>query len=350
MKHKAEMNGYPEITMVSKYFYPEFCATGQLLMQLGVELQKKGCRIDVLTGQAPLFGSGKLPFIGNYNGITIRRVWCTNLDNKRITGKAINRITFTTSILLNLLLKKEPLLLVTSDPPFLCWASTLAKKTIGTRFIYLLHDIHPDASVKLGYLNGKGYLGRSWDWLNQRAYEEADFIVVLSNCMKRTLEERFNGNNSSKIRVIHNWADGDFIKPLKQSDNWFRKKLGLENKFVVQYSGNIGRYHYFETALLAAQRLKHLQDLRFVFIGEGDKKQKIQQMACDLKLDNMLFLPFQPREHLPYSLTCGDVSLVTLEKGLEGLSVPSKLYTSLAAGQAIWALVGNDSEIGETVT
>jgi colanic acid biosynthesis glycosyl transferase WcaI len=117
----------------------------------------------------------------------------------------------------------------------------------------------------------------------------------------------------------------------------------------VQYSGNIGGYHDFETAIRAAERLQDLQDLRFVFIGEGDKKRKIVEMARDRKLHNVIFLPFQPRERLPYSLTCGDVSLVTLERGLEGLSVPCKLYTSLAAGQAVWGLVGNDSEIAEII-
>lgn len=152
-----------------------------------------------------------------------------------------------------------------------------------------------------------------------------------------------------KIKVIHNWADGNFIKPIDKCNNWFCKKYGLKDKFVVLYSGNIGRYHDLETVILVAERLKHLEDIKFVFIGEGDKKRKILQMAQDLKLENALFLPFQPREYLPYSLTCGDVSIVTLEKGLEGLSVPCKLYTALAAGQAIWGLVGNSSEVVEII-
>lgn len=343
------MSACVKLTMVSKYFHPEPCSTGQLLMELGSELRKRGVTITVLTGRARLVGNGELPAHGNYDGIGIRRVWCTKFNNGGVAGKAINRMAFTVSVLLHLLLKKQHVLLVTSDPPFLCWASMVLKKFRGGKFIYLLHDIHPDASVKLGYLKDDALLKKSWDWLNQRAYEEADSIVVLGNHMKRTIEGRLNGNGSGKIRVIHNWADGDFLKPMRGSDNWFRKRLGLENKFVVQYSGNIGGYHDFETAIRAAERLQDLQDLRFVFIGEGDKKRKIVEMARDRKLHNVLFLPFQPRERLPYSLTCGDVSLVTLERGLEGLSVPCKLYTSLAAGQAVWGLVGNDSEIAEII-
>jgi glycosyltransferase involved in cell wall biosynthesis len=345
------MKGLPDhITMVSKYFHPEFCSTGQLLMELAVELRRRGCKVSVLTGQARLVGGGKLPPRGSYDGIPVERVWCTRLDNRSVLGKAINRATFTASVLLNLLLKKRPLLLVTSDPPFLCWVGMVMKKLRGGRFVYLLQDIHPDVSVKLGYLKDDALLRKCWDWLNQRAYEEADSIVVLGDDMKHTLDGRYNGNGSFRVRVIRNWADGDFIRPLRGSDNWFRKRLGLEDKFVVQYSGSIGGYHDFETAMAAAHRLRHLPDLKFVFIGEGDKKEDIQRMASDLKLENVSFFPFQPRNYLPYSLTCGDVSLVTLESGLEGLSVPCKFYTSLAAGQAIWGLVGNNSEIARLIT
>ena len=342
------MNTNLQITMVSKYFYPEPCSTGQLLMELGLELQKKGCSVNVLTGQARLIGRSKLTSRGDYGSTKIKRVWCTRLDNKKVVGKAINRLTFTISAFLHLLLKKKPPLFVTSDPPFLCWASMILNKIMGRKFIYLLYDIHPDASVKLGYLKGGSIIRKIWDLINSIAYKEADFIIVPGNCMKQTIKRKFNEKNH-KIKVIHNWADGNFIKPINKSDNWFCKKYGLVDKFVVLYSGNIGQYHDLETVIFVAERLKHQQDIKFVFIGEGDKKRKIMQIAYDLKLRNILFLPFQPREYLPYSLTCGDVSIVALKKGLEGLSVPCKIYTSLAAGQAVWGLVDNSSEIAEII-
>lgn len=188
------MNTHPQITIVSKYFYPEPCSTGQLLMELGTELQKKGCRVKALTGQACLVGRAKLPHEGNYNGIEIKRVWCTRLDNSKVIGKAINRITFTTSVFLNLLLNKRAPLLVTSDPPFLYWASMVLKKIRGRKFIYLLYDIHPDASVKLGYLKGGSLVRKIWERINRLAYKEADFIIVPGHCMKRTIERQFKCN------------------------------------------------------------------------------------------------------------------------------------------------------------
>jgi len=342
------MNNGLQITMISKYFYPEFCATGQLLMELGLELKKKGCKINVLTGRAPLVGRGKLPLRGSFKGIPIRRVWCTRLGNERVIGKTINRMTFTPSVLLNLLLRKEPLLIITSDPPFLCWAGLVLKKAVGTKYVYIFHDIHPDASVKLGYLKQTSPLRKIWDWVNRFALKEADSVIVLGEDMKRTLEKRFR-ECRHRVRVIHNWADGDFIKPMNKRDNWFAKKHGLADKFVVLYSGSIGGYHDLETVVMIAERLKYLEDIEFVFIGEGNKKRKILQMVHDLKLRNVSFLPSQPREYLPFSLTSGDVSIVTLEKGMEGLAVPCKLYTSLAAGLAIWGVVGKRSEISDVI-
>ncbi|RLG90993.1 hypothetical protein DRO34_04705 [Candidatus Bathyarchaeota archaeon] len=342
------MNISPQITMVSKYFYPEPCSTGQLLMELGLELQRRGCKVNVITGQASLVGHKKLPSRGNHEGIEIKRVWCTSLNNNKIQGKAINRVTFTTLVFLHLLLKKNPPLFVTSDPPFLCWIGMVLKKLRNRKFIYLLYDVHPDASVKLGYLKSRSLVRKIWDQINKLVYKEADFIIVPGDCVKKTIERQF-GNISHKMIVIHNWADGSFIKPINKNNNWFCKKYGLNDKFVVMYSGNIGRYHDLETVILVAEKLKHLEDIKFVFIGEGDKKAKIMQMAQDLRLKNILFLPFQPRKYLPYSLTCGDVSIVTLEKGLEGLSVPCKIYTALAAGQAVWGLIGNGSEVAEII-
>ena len=164
------------------------------------------------------------------------------------------------------------------------------------------------------------------------------------------MEEKVKGyiDRPEKLRVIHNWADGDFIKPLRKSKNDFCKTLGLEDKLVVLYSGNIGLSHDLETVIKAAKKLEN-EDIAFLFIGEGGKKEKLKRMAEKLKLNNVLFLPYQSIENLPYSLTCGDISIVSLEDGVEGLAVPSKLYAYLAAGSAIIGVVGRGSEVSDII-
>ena len=125
----------------------------------------------------------------------------------------------------------------------------------------------------------------------------------------------------------------------------------MEGKFIVLYSGNIGDLHEFDTIISAAEDIQNKghKDIVFVFIGEGIKKEYIGIKAEEKGLNNILFFPYQPREMLTYSLGIADVSLVTLEKGFEGMVVPSKIYGILASGRPVIAVVGGDSEIVEII-
>jgi len=135
--------------------------------------------------------------------------------------------------------------------------------------------------------------------------------------------------------VIHNWADGDEIKPLNGEENSFASTQNLSDKFVVLFSGNLGRVNEFQTVLEAARALRDRTGILFLFIGEGAKASEIEDYIKGHNLDNIRMLPYQPRENLKYSLSAGDASLVTLADGLAGLSVPSKTYGILAAGRPI---------------
>jgi len=153
----------------------------------------------------------------------------------------------------------------------------------------------------------------------------------------------------SRIEVIHNWPYPDSIVPVRREDNWFCQQHGLNGRLVVLYAGNMGMFHDLETLVEAARRLVDHKELVFLFIGDGGKRQAVADMVRRWDLSNVRLLPYQPVEHLPYSLTCGDVAAVTLARGAEGLCMPSKLYTSLAAGQAILAIVGRESEVADII-
>jgi glycosyltransferase involved in cell wall biosynthesis len=115
------------------------------------------------------------------------------------------------------------------------------------------------------------------------------------------------------------------------------------------YSGNMGAPHDLESVVIAAKRLQDVSDIKFIFIGDGAKRDKIARMAEEMQLRNFLLLPYQLRDVLPFSLTCGDASIVTLEPGAEGLSVPSKVYSSLAAGQAVLAIMGETCDVVDII-
>jgi glycosyltransferase involved in cell wall biosynthesis len=335
------------ITLVSQYFHPEVASTAQLMTDLCIGLSEKGFKVDVIAGQ-PSYSkaSQKLPSHEEHKGVKIRRVWNTRLNKDKTLWRLINYTTFTISASIKLLFRteKNPLLIV-SVPPFSGIIGVTLNLIKKQKYGVIIYDLYPDIAEELGYIKKDGIISKIWKKLNQIICSRAEAVIVLGKGMKKRVSTYYK--LKTKIIVIPNWADGNQIKPVKKSENRFAKQHNLKG-FTVTYSGNIGLSHNLETILYAAKELEN-EDINFLIIGEGGKKEKLMDMASEFKLTNTIFLPFQPKKILPYSLSSGDVSVVSLAKGLEGLAVPSKIYTYLAAGQAIIALVNKDSEAAEII-
>jgi len=165
--------------------------------------------------------------------------------------------------------------------------------------------------------------------------------------MKRHLASR--GVPEDRLRVIPNWADGELIRPIDPKDNRLRREWGLEGKFVVGYSGNMGRVHEFETILKAADILKSDVGIVFLFIGDGAQRKWLEREAASRGLSQIRFLPYQAPERLAASLSAPDVHLVTLRPEAEGLVVPSKFYGIAAAGRPSLFVGSADGEIARII-
>jgi len=148
-----------------------------------------------------------------------------------------------------------------------------------------------------------------------------------------------------KIHLVHVWSDDRKIQPLDRINNPFIKKWNLNGKFVVSYSGNMGRFHDLETIMESARELKVNKNILFLFIGEGYKKKWMEEYAKKWKLSNCQFHTYVNRDDLGLSLACAHVGLVSLLPGQEGLSVPSKTFGILAAGVPVIAVMPRTSEI-----
>jgi len=345
-------NNTVRVNIVTQYFYPDFAATGQLLTELAVGLARMGCEVSVYTTQ-PSYGSRERAKRSEvYEGVRIVRVFSTQFDKNVKVGRIINSVTFFSAVLFALLIRRisGPLLIV-SNPPFLPLVGYILNKLKGQLYTYLVNDIYPDIAVKLGYLKPTGLVRRIWDFVHRLIIAQASRVIALSESMESIVMKKVDLDGrmeSEKFRVIHNWVDEEFIRPIPKYENWFATQHSLQDKFVVLYSGNIGLSHDLETVIAAAERLRE-RDIIFLFIGDGGKKRKLELLVAQNGLQNVRFLPYQPREALPYSLTCSDVSLVALEKGIEGLSMPSKLYSILASGRPVVALVEEGSEVARII-
>lgn len=348
-----------KILVIQQHFYPEVAATGQLLLDLCEGLVKAGYKVKVITGNPTEIPQEKQKgnFLRkeNYKGIEIFRLKNTTFNKYRMAGRVINYLSFHFLIFFRDLFYERPdIVFVLSTPPFISFSGLMLKILKKSKVIYNVQDLFPDLAVELGKLKNKSIIG-FLKKLSELIVRRVDKVVVVGEYMEKRIREELLRETSTDTHVvtIHNWADGDKIKVLREDEenNFLKREWRLEGKFVVLYSGNIGYLHEFDTIISTAEYFakEGSREIVFVFIGEGIKKGYIEEKIKEKGLYNILFFPYQSREMLTYSLGLADVSLVTLEKGFEGMVVPSKIYGILASGKPVIAIIGEESEITEII-
>jgi colanic acid biosynthesis glycosyl transferase WcaI len=174
----------------------------------------------------------------------------------------------------------------------------------------------------------------------------ADRIVAIGDTMRRRLEEK--GARPERLRVIPNWIDTARLGPLEKANPWARN-IGLDRKFVVMHSGNVGHAQDLDSLVRAATFLRDLDDLQIMIIGTGARHAELVALAKLLEVDRVRFLYYQSRGVLPQSLSSADVHVVGLAPGLAGYVVPSRLYGILAVGRPVIVAADPESETAQVV-
>ncbi|MGB3292870.1 MAG: glycosyltransferase family 4 protein [Phormidesmis sp.] len=335
-----------QLLIMTQFFPPDFAATGQLIEELVQQLGRQQVDVKVFTGQPGYaFAKDKAPVVEQTGRVWVKRSRMTQLFPSRIRGKALNGLLFAIRCILHLIKrsKQYQVLLVTTAPPFLPVIGYLANLFLGLPYVCLLYDLYPDIAVELKVVEPSHSIIRLWKGINQRVWRRASGIIVLSPSMKAQVIASCP-EVADKVSVIHSWANEQIVCRTK-ADNWFARKHRLVDPFVVMYSGNMGRCHDIETIFETARQLQG-EPVLFVCIGGGAKRQPLVDAVTAAGLKNFLFLPYQEKAVLPYSLTACDLSLVSVEAGMESLVAPSKLYPAMAAGKPIAAICPPDSYLG----
>jgi glycosyltransferase involved in cell wall biosynthesis len=234
--------------------------------------------------------------------------------------------------------------MVTTAPPFLPVIGYLANLFFGIPYVCLLYDLYPEIAVELEVIKARHPLVSLWRAVNRQVWRRSAGIIVLSPSMKQYVIQKCP-EVAEKISVIHSWSNPEKILPLAKKENWFAKEHSLTDSFVVLYSGNMGRCHDTDTLFEAALKLKD-EPILFVCIGGGAKRSALMKAAEAANLNNFRFLPYQEKTVLPYSLTAGDVSLVSIAPGMDDLIAPSKLYPAMATGRPVAAICPQKSYLG----
>lgn len=328
----AEHNKTTSVKILSQSFCPDVTGTGQLMFDLAVKLsEENNVHVSVITEQKPFAKQKRITDPENFK---IDRLSSLGLNNCGIICKIIDAWTFFLCALFKVLFgRKADILLIPTSPPLLPLIGTIAKFSKGQKYIYLMHDVYPEIAAGLGYIKKGGTIYSIWAYLTQISIKHAEKIIVPSEDMRNKLLEQYKNLDTANVLLVHNWADENLIRVISKNDNHFLNKYNLENKFVIEYSGNMGRIHEFETIIKAAQKLEKFSDITFVFIGDGGKKTEIEKLVKKYNLNNVLILPYQERENLAFSLGMADVHLISLLENFEKFAAPSKLYGILASGK-----------------
>ncbi|MBP9110433.1 MAG: glycosyltransferase family 4 protein, partial [Pyrinomonadaceae bacterium] len=184
--------------------------------------------------------------------------------------------------------------------------------------------------------------------VNRWVYKYATNIVVMGRDMNELFQKKAAGLDVP-IVTIPNWADLESIHPTPRDENPLLKELGIEDKFVFMYAGNIGHPTDVETIIGAAELLLADDRFHFVFIGAGAKKKWLDEIVAAKKLANVTILDYRPRSEQNVFLNACDVGLVALIKGMWGTAMPSRTYNIMAAGKPILALTDKGSELARVI-
>jgi colanic acid biosynthesis glycosyl transferase WcaI len=335
---------------VNRYFYPDESATSQLLSDLAFCLAQSGHEVHIVCSRQ-LYDSAqaRLPARETIGGVIVHRVWTTRFGRRRLLGRALDYGSYyaTCAMALLRLLRRQDIVVAKTDPPLIsivAWAAARARRAL---LINWLQDVFPEVASRLGANPLPDALNRPLQKLRDGSLRAAASNVVLGARMRDYLSGRLGA--AVKFKVIENWAGGDGAQPKPSADSTLRARLDLGGKFIIGYSGNLGRAHEYETVLGAAQALQGDDEIAFLFIGGGVKMDELSALIARRGLKNFHFLPYQPRDQLADSLGAADVHLVSLLPALEGLIVPSKFYGILAARRPVVFVGDPDGELARII-
>jgi glycosyltransferase involved in cell wall biosynthesis len=249
------------------------------------------------------------------------------------------------SMFLGLFVRGLTHVLISTAPPM----SGLAAQFIGIfrriRIVYWVMDLNPDQMIVTGRLNERSVFARFSEWVNRVNLQRANSVVALDSFMAERLKHKVDLD--CKLAVIPPWPYDNQLVDIKHGQNHFRKVHGLEDRFVVMYSGNITEVHPLDTLMAAILRLKDDDRFLFLFVGAESGRRSIDAFAADNKLKNIMTMSYVPLEETQYSLSAADLHVVTMGDNMVGIVHPCKVYSVMSVGRPFLAIGPKESHLGE---
>jgi colanic acid biosynthesis glycosyl transferase WcaI len=336
------------ILLVCAFFPPEVGSAAHLFFELGQALKDRGHRVTVLTGLPRYHVLGdqehyrrRPVVVEDYHGLQVCRVINLNIPWNVPLLRGLDQFFSALSFgLAGLFLPPFDLALVYSPPLPLALSTYFLSRLRGKPAILNVQDIFPQSAIDLGVLRNP-FLIRLFNGMEAFLYQHFPQVVVHSEGNRQYVISR--GGAPERVTAVPNWVDTEALRPGKK-DNHFRDELGWSDRFVVSFAGIMGYSQDLETVIQASALLKDHPKIAILLVGDGVEKPGLQKLVDEKHLENVTFLPMQPKEEYLNVLHASDLCLVTLRKEVKTPVVPSKILSIMAAGRPVLASLPLDGD------
>lgn len=343
--------GRKNLLIYAHYYYPDVASTGQILTELAEGLNDTFhttviCTVPSYTGKISQYYRKHKYYYENINGVDVLRIRVPEFRKSFALSRIFNILSyFFSAVFATFRVEHQDYIFTISQPPILGgMLGVIGKHIKKAKLIYNIQDFNPEQVMAVDFTHNKLVLSIMM-LLDKYSCQQANKVIIVGRDMIETLQKRFQ--KMVPYAYINNWINEKEIYPLPEDNARvlkFKRKYGLENKFVIMYSGNIGLYYDLFNILKTIEKLKETEDVIFAFIGEGSVLEELRTYKEAQHLSNVVFIPYQPKSELIYSLNAGDVHFVVNAKGIKGVSVPSKLYGVMAVGKPVLGIMEEGAE------
>ncbi|NWJ42566.1 MAG: glycosyltransferase family 4 protein [Geothrix sp.] len=332
------------VVIITPYFWPILASSTHLMKDLAEGLAGEGCRVTVLSnGPNTATREADGPLLAG----SVHRAWNPFLRRLGVLSKFCEYLWFMAYFLLRgLAIPGIDVIFVASTPPLAGLPAALLARLKGAKMVYNLQDIFPDSAVVAGMLPAGGWIYRCLRKAEEATYRSSDLVSSISPAFSEYVQRLVPG---TPVATIPNWVDTDHIRPRESAEDPDIAAFRRGGAFVVQYAGNIGFMQNLETLVEAAEQLKGVPGIRFIFIGDGNAKQTLQELARQRGLANCEFLPLQPLDRVPSVYNACDLGVIPLKPGAAHIAVPSKTWNYLAAARPVIGCVEEDSPLAQVI-
>lgn len=348
-----------KLLIYAHYYAPDVASTGQILQDMAEGMKDEFdvtviCTVPSYTGTIEEKYKEKKFYREEINGVKVLRVPVPEFTKSSKKSRIKNLLAyFFGARKATKEVGPQDYVFTISQPPIMGgMLGVYGKKKLKAKMIYCIQDYNPEQIIATGYVKAGAVLKAAM-WMDKRSCRKSDLVITVGRDLVETLKKRFAGGKVPQHTMINNWIDEKEIYPLS-ADNpgvvEFQDKYGLTGKYIIMYSGNIGLYYDLEGLIKVIEKFKGVKtpdgrDVAFAFVGAGSVLDKLVMYVKDHGMDNIVFIPYQDKDKLIYSLNAADVHWCVNAKGIKGVSCPSKFYGIAGVGKPVLGVLEKGSEV-----